>query len=270
MDTILRKRALENKCVNSKISIITATKNGEHRISHLYESLVQQTCNDFEWVVIDGLSTDNTVALLRDYSKRSPWVRFVSEADDGIYSALNKAIKLANGDYYVVAGDDDIFYVDAIENYRKTALSTNADVIFSRVVRAGRTIGGFYPRKAWIGPSRVFAGSHSVGTLIKKSLHERFGTYSLRFPLLADAYFLKKLLRDEGTRFLQDSFCAGIFSEGGATSVRHLQLLAENWQIQMLTERFPVLQTFLFFGKTILRQSALRAELSNAAKRARA
>jgi glycosyltransferase len=249
------------------ISIITATRNGDSRISQLYESLLHQTSTDFQWIVVDGLSTDNTVSLLKEYSRRSPWLKFISEADDGIYSALNKGIKLADGDYYVVAGDDDFFYPTAVENYRRVVLTTNADVIFSHVVKAGRTIGGFHPRRAWVGPSRVFAGSHSVGTLLKRNLHERFGLYSLRFPLLADAYFLKTLLRSRDIRFHQDSFSAGVFSEGGATSVRHLQLLAENWQIQMLTEPSPALQTLLFFGKTIWRHSALRTELHQLSQR---
>ena len=244
-----------------KISVITASRNVESTLPRLYGSLAAQTYDNFEWVVADGLSTDTTVNLLRQYSGRSPWVRFSSERDFGIYDALNKAIATSDGEFYVVAGADDFFDAHALTRYAEFAERTEADVVLARVSRGGRVIGGLHPNKAWIGPARVFGGSHSVGMLFRKNLHARFGMYSRRFPLLADSYFLKTLLRSGSVKFVDADFVAGEFADTGATAVNKLQVLAETFQIQMLTERRPLLQMLLTFGKMLVRYPAVKREL---------
>jgi glycosyltransferase involved in cell wall biosynthesis len=243
------------------ISVITATRNASGMLANLYRSLAAQEYSNFEWIVADGGSCDGTVTLLQELAHRERWISFVSEPDGGIYHALNKAIARASGDYYVVAGADDLFERHALSNYAEAVSDSEADVIFARVIRAGRVTGGFRPGRAWIGPSRVFRSSHSIGTLFRKDLHRRFGPYSSRFPLLADVYFLKTLLRSGSVRFSELAFIAGTFADGGATSVNQLQLLAENWQIQMLTEPFPLVQMVLFLGKLVLRYPRLTSEL---------
>jgi glycosyltransferase involved in cell wall biosynthesis len=247
--------------VKPVISVITACKNSAGRIGVLYESLARQSFSNFEWIVVDGASDDGTDALMRGLAQRHPWLQYVSEPDCGIYHAINKAISRAGAEHYVVAGDDDEFSADALARYAELARSAEADVVFARVRRGGRIIGGFHPRRAWVGPSRVFASSHSIGTLIRRSLHERFGQYSSRFNLLADVYFLKTLLISNAVNFIEADFVAGTFAEGGATTTHQLRLLAENWEIQMLTERHPWMQTMLFFGKVLVRYAALSGEL---------
>ena len=243
------------------ISVITACKNSADRISGLYESLANQTYSDFEWIVADGASEDGTDALMQGLSRRHSWLRYTSEPDGGIYNAINRAIGRATGKYYVVAGDDDTFSADALSRYAELTSAGGADVVFARVHRGNRVIGGFHPRRAWLGPSRIFASSHSIGTLIRRALHERFGPYSPRFPLLADVYFLKTLFLAKTVTFLDAGFIAGTFAEGGATTTQQLQLLAENWQIQMLTERYPSIQTLMFLGKVLVRYEALSREV---------
>lgn len=247
--------------LSSRISVITATLNVADKIDTLYESLARQTGVDFEWIIADGVSRDGTTEKLATWASNNPWLRFTSEPDGGIYQALNKAIARATGDYYVVAGADDWFEQAALANYAALATREGADVIFAQAHRGNRIVGGFHPNRAWIGASRVFSSSHSVGTLLRRDLHRRFGPYSSKFPLLADVYFLKTLLRSGQVRFLAADFIAGTFVEGGVTTENQLQLLTENWQLQMLTEPRPLLQTALFLGKILARYPAVSAEL---------
>jgi hypothetical protein len=95
---------------------------------------------------------------------------------------------------------------------------------------------------------------------ILAALHGRFDERSSRFPLLADGPLLKTLVRARDVRFLQADFIAGDFSQTGMTVRRKAQVLAGTWQIQLLTERHPVLQTLLFLGKLILRMAAVVGE----------
>lgn len=255
--------------LSPRITVITATRNTAATIATLYESLAAQTYRDFEWVVVDGLSSDGTVVRLRDFAARNPWIRCVSEEDFGLYHAINKAIAMAKGDYYVVAGADDSFAPDALANYAAACQQGDPDVVLACVMKGGRRAGGFHPGRAWIGHPRAFGGSHSVGMLLKVDLHRRFGDYSRRFPLLADGYFLKTLLRSGSVRFVRADFVAGSFAESGLSNMNKLQVLAETWQIQMLTERFPLLQTALFIGKIMIRYPAVRRELRRLKSRTR-
>ena len=248
------------------ISVITATRNVEQTLPALYDSLLKQSSENFEWVVADSQSNDGTVGLLRKFSHESSWVRYISEPDFGLYHAINKGLAIAQGQYYVVAGADDVFARDALLNYERAVSQSNADVILARVRRGGRVIGGFHPNKSWVGHSKVFAGSHSLGMLFRRALHLRFGYYSPRFPLLADGYFLKNLLASNSVEFMDADFISGRFAEGGVTTVSKLQILAETWQIQMMTEPLPALQMILFIGKLIVRYPAIARELLRAKK----
>jgi len=247
------------------ISVITATKNTEQTIAELYLSLKNQSFKRFEWLVFDGQSEDATLECLRKFAAESSWVRFVSEPDCGIYDAINKGIRATTGRYYVVAGADDVFDERALECYWDAVERSGADVILARVRRAGSVIGGFKPRRAWLGHSKAFRTSHSVGMLFRSDLHARYGLYSMKFRLLADGYFLKLLLRAKSVRFKEGDFVAGSFSNFGVSSSSKLLTLVETWQIQMMTERFPLLQTLLFLGKVVIRYPAVAKELQSSA-----
>ena len=84
------------------ISVITVTFNAAALLPGLMDSLRTQTDRDFEWVVVDGASTDGTVALLN--SSGDILSHWISEPDFGIYDAMNKALQMARGEYYLVMG----------------------------------------------------------------------------------------------------------------------------------------------------------------------
>jgi len=97
------------------ISIITATFNASSQLPDLITSLRAQSDRDFEWIVIDGGSTDSTVELLHGCGDLV--TSMVSEPDFGIYHAINKGIRLSRADYYLVVGADDRLAQHAIENF---------------------------------------------------------------------------------------------------------------------------------------------------------
>lgn len=235
------------------ISVITATFNSMTVIEALAQSLSAQTFRSFDWIICDGGSTDGTVSYLQEYAARNSWCRLTVERDFGIYDALNKGVVLSTAQYYVVVGSDDILFSDALSHYAQAVASDEADVVLAGVEKQGKTCKGFYPDRAWLGHQQVFRGSHSVGMLFRRNLHDSYGRYSNRFPLLADGYFLKKLLSKGSVVFVTADFVAGRFAYGGASTTGAVQSLAETWQIQLLTEKHPMLQTMLFFAKVVIR-----------------
>ena len=88
-------------------TIITATYNAAATLSRLLESLAAQTCRDFELVIQDGASTDDTVAIAESYRDKLPVLSLASEPDTGIYDAWNKALLRARGEWVLFLGADD-------------------------------------------------------------------------------------------------------------------------------------------------------------------
>ena len=81
-----------------KISIITVTYNSARTVRDTMESVLRQSYADFEYIVVDGASKDNTVDIIREYEPRFEGrMRWISEPDKGIYDAMNKGIAMATG-----------------------------------------------------------------------------------------------------------------------------------------------------------------------------
>lgn len=219
--------------MGASISIITATYNAERVLPRLIDSLRAQTIRDFEWVIIDGASTDRTLEIIRGAADVVTVYR--SGPDCGIYDALNKALAMATGEYYLVAGADDRLAPDAIENYAKAIDISDADVITARVIISGR-VASRRRGPPWLFGQFAYVAGHSVGTLFKRDLHERFGDYSLRFPLAADQLFIKTVFKG-GASWHEADFVAGEFSCEGISSRDVVGALSESFRIQLETER---------------------------------
>jgi glycosyltransferase family 2 len=120
-----------NKASNNKpmVSIITVVFNGEKYLEQTIKSIVNQTYKNFEYIIIDGGSTDGTIGIIKKYEdKISYWI---SEKDNGIYDAMNKGIEKANGDWINFMNAGDSFYMDNIlENIFLQNDFKNIDVIY--------------------------------------------------------------------------------------------------------------------------------------------
>ncbi|MEH6470960.1 MAG: glycosyltransferase [Halopseudomonas sp.] len=232
-----------------KISVITATYNASTILPDLIASLRAQTDREFEWVVVDGLSADSTVDIVKSAQDLHPVV--VSEKDFGIYDALNKGVGLSTGDYYVVIGADDTFDSHAIENFKNTLHQPSSlpDFVAASVLIGGKTVA---PRSGlgWLYGMMGVASCHSVGLLIKKSLHDQYGLYSNKYPILADQFFVKTAY-NQGASIYRAPFVSGRFSIEGLSATDHLGMLTEFFRVQVKTERFKSLQLLLFLMRLI-------------------
>ena len=113
-----------------KISIITATFNSASTIKDTFESVLKQTYKDIEYIVVDGLSKDNTVDIIKEYEpKFNGRMRWISEKDKGLYDAMNKGIAMATGDVVGILNSDDFYTSD-------DALAVIADTIKDKSIDA--------------------------------------------------------------------------------------------------------------------------------------
>ncbi|BEH72967.1 glycosyl transferase [Edwardsiella tarda] len=116
-----------------KISIITVTYNSEKTLVDTLMSIESQSYKDIEYIIVDGLSSDQTIKLIDRVSTRVS--KCISEKDNGIYDALNKGIHLATGDVVGFVHSDDILAdADVIENIAAEFERSKADVVYGDLI----------------------------------------------------------------------------------------------------------------------------------------
>lgn len=110
-----------------KISIITVSYNAVQTIEQTISSVVNQTYQNIEYIIIDGGSIDGTIDVIKKYEDKIAY--WISEPDEGIYDAMNKGVKVATGDYIQFIGADDCLVNDiVIEKVVKNIIDTKADI----------------------------------------------------------------------------------------------------------------------------------------------
>lgn len=179
----------------SKISIITINYNNLDGLIKTVESVVNQTCEDFEYIVIDGGSTDGSVPYIESQKERIDY--WISEPDKGIYNAMNKGILKATGEYllFLNSGDwlcDESVLVNIIYKLH------NADVIFGNLVKVfsnGKKIIDKGPEGALISLNTFVRGTLNHGSsFIKRVLFYEYGFYDETLKIVSDwKFFLTAL-----------------------------------------------------------------------------
>lgn len=132
--TIFKKITIFAKKKQMKYSVITINYNNREGLKHTIESVVCQTYTDFEFIIIDGGSTDGSVDIIKKYSANIDY--WVSEKDHGVYHAMNKGVAHAQGDYCIFMNSGDYFHsptvLEAIKDFHE-------DIICGKVIKGNDT-----------------------------------------------------------------------------------------------------------------------------------
>ena len=182
-----------------RVAVVTVVRNGAATIEACIQSVTAQTYPNVEHVIVDGISTDSTVDILRAHDSDIEY--WVSEPDEGIYNALNKAIELIGAEWYVVLGCDDLLFPEAVEKLMRHA--RDSLLVFGQVEFFSQTKGMLYIR------------NHSAGVLISTEAHRLFGTYDESYRIAADTKFLSCARLAGVTKEIPD--VVGAFFVGGAS-----------------------------------------------------
>lgn len=193
-----------------RISIITATFNATGQLPYTIRSIREQTFREFEWVVVDGGSTDGTQAMLRE--NEDVVARWISEPDQGIYDAWNKACKLARGEWIIFlgAGDELAAPHTLAECIKKLEfISTDVTVAYGRQVLLSPT--EHTPLETIGVPWEQMQGKWDIGrpalpphgaTFQRKYLFTEAQPFDLRFPIASDSHFLLRAIREQAPVFI--------------------------------------------------------------------
>ena len=181
-----------------KISIITVVWNNATTIKDAIDSVLGQTYDNIEYIVVDGASTDGTVEIVQSYGEKIS--KFISEKDKGLYDAMNKGIGLATGDVVGILNSDD-FYIDEYvlervvkEFEEKQVDSMFADLVFVKPDNLDKTVR--YYDSSHFSPDKFAYGwmpAHPT-FFVKREIYEKYGVFKTDYKIAADYELLTRFL----------------------------------------------------------------------------
>lgn len=217
------------------VSIITVCFNSVRTIAQAIESVLAQDYPQIEHIIVDGGSTDGTVAIVRGYRDRI--ATFVSEPDRGIYDAMNKGIRLATGDIVGMLNSDDAYTDERCVSdlmgamQRESTDSVFGDVIYVDKDDTGRIV-RYYRSKRW-NPRRFRYGwmpAHPT-FFVRREWYTRCGLFSLDYRIAADFEMLVRLLHVAGITYTYVGRPIVRMRSGGASASGWSNSLAINREI---------------------------------------
>ncbi|MBC2844497.1 glycosyltransferase family 2 protein [Winogradskyella flava] len=190
-----------------KVSIITATYNSEDTIETCMHSVIMQTHENIEYIIIDGKSTDRTLSKINLLAKNRANIRVFSEQDTGIYDALNKGITKSTGDIVgFVHSDDFLADSNVIEKIVEVFKSQNVDGVYgnlhyvalndtNKVIRnwVSKTFKTKLLKQGWM-------PAHPT-LYLKKELYNLSGRFDLSYKIAADYDFILRIFKQNELKF---------------------------------------------------------------------
>lgn len=244
-----------------KLSIITINWNNANGLRKTIESVISQSYNDFEYLVIDGASTDGSVDIIKQYAEKSP-INWLSEPDKGIYNAMNKGILRASGEYLHFLNSGDFLY----DNYVVGNMIEQLEACGQPSILTGQLYkllpnGTLYKVPSETNFSFIKFYSSSVNhpsTYIRKELFLKYGLYDESLRIVSDWKWFMQVIAFNGVRPITTDTNVAIFDMTGISSTNHD--LINNERRKVLSEAVPrcYLADYDYFIKDIRLMSRIR------------
>ncbi|NVJ86810.1 MAG: glycosyltransferase [Algoriphagus sp.] len=242
--------------VEAKFSIIVPTLNSGKYLERLLSSLINQNFSEFEILVMDGVSTDNTLEIINSFKDKR--IEIYSSPDKGVYDAMNKGISAAKGEWvYFIGADDWLYDKHTLDKVYKRLLNTSCHVAYGDVLIHGDS--------DWAKDQEVYAGEFDSFRLTKKNichqgifyrrsfLNKNQLFFDLQYPINSDWDFNLRCISI--TKFLYLNLIIANFSSGG---------LSTNAAIyDSIFEDIPLKYYFLFPSKWKVFISKVKKILNN-------
>ena len=240
--------------MNKKLSIITINYNNLEGLKRTVESLVNQTWQEFEYIVIDGGSNDGSAAYIESQNANIDY--WLSEPDNGIYNAMNKGIDKATGEYLLFLNGGDHF-IDAFSLQKIITHLRDDDVIYFNINVIDNEDSYVLQNPAEMSFSYLYNNlpCHQC-TFIHQSVFDRVGYYDENLKIVADWKLLIQAIIKHNVTYRKVDAVFSTFYKDGISSLIGNQSIIETERTQVLQSEFPVLMNDLkenFILKRIIR-----------------
>ena len=212
--------------MNEKLSIITINYNNLEGIKRTVESVVNQTWQEFEYIIIDGGSTDGSKEYIESVSDNFDY--WVSEKDSGIYNAMNKGIKVATGEYLLFLNSGDHLYDNnVLEKNQQFLIEKDlvyfnlniSDVVLSYIRK--------YPSKLLFSYLMYDTLPHPA-TFIKSTLFDKVGNYDENYKIVSDwKFFIIGICKNNATYIRIDNVISTFYLDGFSSNNNNQNLIAK-------------------------------------------
>ena len=205
-----------------KISVITVCYNAQNTIERTIQSVLNQTYQDIEYIVVDGASTDSTLQILQQYQDK---LKYISEPDNGLYDAMNKGIKMATGEYVMLLNADDKFYDnEVVGKFAKMCEEKQTDLIYGNLAFLNKGNISVQKHKSLNKIYLIKNTPQQPATFYKKSVFEKVGFFDTQFRIVADQeWFLRAFLKFHISAFWLDETVTLFSTEGLSNNPYHEQ-----------------------------------------------
>ena len=209
-----------------KFSIITICYNSSKTIERTIKSVLDQTCKNYEYIIVDGASKDCTLDIVKQYEPlfegRMKWK---SEPDTGIYNAMNKGIKCSSGDIIGIVNSDDWLEKNALDIVAKSLAENSEDVdaLYCGGIQFHRMNGSVkrwdvnlksFKRQA---PLYIMSGIRHPATFVPRQVYDRIGLFNEQMKLSADQDFILRC-HFNGVKLIEIPQTLSNMSEGGIST----------------------------------------------------
>lgn len=208
------------------VTIITVVYNGEKYLEQAIQSIVKQTYENIEYIIVDGGSQDNTLEIIKKYDHEiTAWS---SEPDKGIYDAMNKGLSRASGDIVAFLNADDWYEVDAIESIVNVFLDNkNIDFVFGDVIQLDTSKKEERTYRVRLNEAKRLMPFGHPALFVKTEIHKKI-PFDLSFKIAADYDFVLTLL-DQKFRYYYLNKRITNFRLEGISSTENM--LKENYRV---------------------------------------
>lgn len=223
------------------LTIITINYNNKNGLIKTIDSVISQSYCNFEYIVIDGGSTDGSLEIIKKHSDKIKY--WLSEPDTGIYNAMNKGIRRASGEYLIFLNSGDSLANDNIIKQTVSSL-TGEDIIYGNLLMqgSGESWIKFYPSTVKL--SYLFEDSlpHSGAMFIhKKAFKENLAYYDETFKIISDWKWYTLAIFKLNHSYKHINEVIGVFDRSGISSKPENLKLLNDEKKAVLQKSFPLL-----------------------------
>jgi len=224
-----------------KFSIITVAYNSESTIRDTLESVLQQTFEDYEYIIVDGNSTDHTLDIVKEYEKKfSGRLTYISEPDEGIYDAMNKGIRMAKGDIIGIINSDDWYEKDALLKVYEQSVDSPYAIYYGymRIIDEsnGKEIRCTINHPDYIREAMI----NHPATFVSRKVYEEFGMFDCQYKMSADYDFIIRMTKQDKVKFIPVYEILADFRMGGISGT--VNALMETMKIKKRYDMMTIMQ----------------------------
>ena len=235
-----------------KLSVITVCFNEIETIARTIQSVLAQDYQDVEYLIIDGGSDDGTVELAEKYTGDA--VTLISEKDNGIFDAMNKALNLASGDILYFLNADDHFYDNSVLSYAAGCFERDKaiEILSGKIMFFNTPLinGKPYRRDNFLFRNKLELYKNPNGQqciFARKSVFDKTGNFNLSYPLCADYEWLIRAINSNTRIHFVDRYFANVDYQG-VSYTSNARRLREKRRIILLNSTLKESFLFLLLG----------------------